>query len=334
MREARWWHVREDRVVCDLCPHGCRLPEGATGICGARQVRTGRLWALRHGLVTGLAADPIEKKPLYHFLPGTRTLSFGSLGCNLACAFCQNWHLSRGQDASVLQRVDPPQLVRLARAHRCASVAFTYNEPTLTAEFVLEAAPVCREAGLRTVAVTAGYISPGARADFFGALDGVNVDLKGFTEAFYRQHCGASLAPVLDTLAFLGSRRAPWLEVTTLLIPGLNDGADEIRALATWLVDHVGPWVPLHLTAFHPDHLLRNVPPTPPATLRWARGLALEAGLHHVYTGNVRDPEGSTTSCPACGETLIRREGMACVENRLGDGACPGCGETLAGVWV
>jgi pyruvate formate lyase activating enzyme len=279
-------------------------------------------------------ADPIEKKPLFHVLPGSRTLSFGSRGCNLGCTFCQNWQLSQGTGTVALRTMAAGDLADLARAQGCASVAFTYNEPIVTAEFVGDAARACRAAGLRTVAVTAGYLAPGAREDFFEGLDAVNVDLKGFTEAFYRTQCGASLGPVLDTLAWLGRRGRPWLEVTTLLIPGLNDGAAELRDLARWLADQVGPQVPLHLTAFHPAFRLLDRPPTPLTTLRRARELALAAGLQHVYTGNRVDPEGTTTFCPRCQETLIRREGLTCRENRLERGACPGCGADLPGVWA
>jgi pyruvate formate lyase activating enzyme len=296
-----------------------------------RANRDGALRTAARGVVSGLCVDPIEKKPLYHFLPGTEVLSFGTLGCNLGCRFCQNWSLSRGRDLSLLQPATPEAIVRQALGAMCSGVAFTYNEPIISAEFCIDVAQACREAGLRTVAVTAGYIGGPAREAFFGAMDAANVDLKGFSEAFYRDCCGAELGPVLETLEYLAGSARTWLEVTTLLIPGANDAPGELAALAEWLAGHLGPEVPLHFTAFHPDYQMTDRPPTPLATLQRARETARAAGIRHVYLGNVRGADGGTTRCPGCGRPLIVRDGFRVVRMELAAGACPVCRHRLAG---
>jgi pyruvate formate lyase activating enzyme len=276
--------------------------------------------------------DPIEKKPLNHFLPGSAVLSFGTAGCNLGCRFCQNWESSKARQTEVLSASAlPERIAEAALESGSASVAFTYNDPVIWAEYALDTAAACRERGVRTVAVTAGYITPEAREEFFAGMDAANVDLKAFTETFYRKLCLGERQPVLETLLHLRETEV-WVEVTTLLIPGHNDGPDEIEELTGWMLDNLGPEVPLHFTAFHPDFRMRDVPPTPRRTLRRARRQALEAGLKHVYTGNVSDPQGSSTYCAGCGALLLERDGYllgACGYDE--EGRCLSCGRALAG---
>ncbi len=331
---ARWWHLDENgRVVCELCPRSCTLAEGQAGYCGVRSNAGGSLRTAVTGSTSGLSVDPIEKKPLYHFLPGTKVLSFGSVGCNLGCTFCQNWGLSQTDDFSRLQASSPEDIVRMALAQRCSGVAFTYNEPIISAEYCLEVAQACHEAGLKTLAVTAGYISGGAREAFFQGMDATNVDLKGFSEAFYRDYCRARLRPVLETLEYLVQETHVWTEITTLLIPGGNDSEAELESLSTWVADRLGRDVPVHLSAFHPDFRLLDRPGTPFSTLQRAKAIARSKGLNYVYLGNARNPEGSTTFCPSCGETLITRDGYNLTSNRLRDGACGACGKVILGVF-
>lgn len=331
LHPARWWHREEAALRCELCPRACLLSEGKRGACGVRLVQDSRLWASAYGVSSGFCVDPVEKKPLWHWLPGKSVLSFGTAGCTLACEFCQNAALSQGSAAS-LGDTTIRDLVEAARRGACAGVAFTYNEPLVAAEWCIEAAQGCREAGLRTVAVSSGYAQPEARHAFFAAMDAANVDLKAFSEAFYRRYCHGHLAPVLELLQELAE--APiWLELTTLLIPGANDDEAELRALCAWIQDRIGPETPLHFSAFHPAHRMLELPPTPLPTLQRARRLALEAGLRHVYLGNVRDPEGGRTFCAGCGETLIVREGYRIAQNRLDRRCCPACGRLLAGVF-
>lgn len=330
--------VRADgRVECGLCPHRCALKDGQRGICFVRRARGGAIDLDTYGRVSGIAVDPMEKKPLYHFLPGTATLSVGTLGCNLACRFCQNWHISRPSDESALAdgEVAPADLAGAARRAGCPSVSFTYNEPIVSFEYTLDSADACRAAGLRSVAVTAGYIEPGPGAEFFGAMDAANVDLKSFDERFYRRLCGAHLQPALDTLGQIHDATRCWLEVTTLVIPGENDSDAELRRLSEWIAGRLGPDVPVHFSAFHPNHRMIEHPATAAASLRRARDIARRAGIRHAYTGNVVDDEGSTTFCHGCGAVLILRDGFAVRENRLRPGgACPACGVVCAGVWA
>jgi pyruvate formate lyase activating enzyme len=280
--------------------------------------------------------DPIEKKPLHHFLPGSSVLSFGTAGCNLSCRFCQNWQLSRSRDLSLLaDRASPEAIAERARRQGCRSVAFTYNEPATSLEFVSDVAEACHAQGIATVAVTAGYLEDAARRDFFTHLDAANVDLKAFSDDFYRRVVGGSLEPVLDTLRYLVHETKVWTEITTLLIPGLNDSDDEIRRLCTWIACDLGLEVPLHFSAFHPAHQMLDLPPTPRATLTRARELAREAGLKYVYTGNVRDLEGGTTRCPGCGGSVIQRDGYQLLDLHLqADGTCSHCGWPIAGVFT
>jgi pyruvate formate lyase activating enzyme len=325
----------DGRVRCEVCPRSCTLAAGERGGCRLRRREGDAIVCDTHGRGSGLAVDPIEKKPLYHVLPGTRILSFGTAGCNLACRFCQNWHLSHADGPQAADRPAAPAEIAAEAARRgCPAVAFTYNDPVVFLEYALDTAAACHARRIRTVAVTAGYVHGQARTDLFAAMDAANVDLKGFTERFYHRWCGGRLAPVLDTLRHIRHATTCFLEVTTLVIPGLNDGVDDLRALARWLVGEIGPDVPWHLSAFHPAGEVRDRPPTPPATLRRARDLALEAGLRFVYTGNIQDPAGGVTTCPGCDRTLIERDGFAVTRQEVTvAGTCPGCGIAIPGIW-
>lgn len=331
---ARWWHTLEDgRIQCDLCPRDCRLHEGQRGLCFVRKMEGGRMVLTTYGRSSGFCVDPIEKKPLNHFYPGTSVFSFGTAGCNLACKFCQNWDISKSREMDTLMdAASPAEIARTAARLNCKSVAYTYNDPVIFAEYAIDTAIECRKLGIQNVAVTAGYIHPQPAREFFAVMDAANVDLKGFTDAFYVKYCGGHLQPVLDTLVYLKHETSVWVEITTLLIPTLNDSDAEIRQLAEWVLKALGPDVPLHFTAFHPDWKLRDLPPTPPETLRRARRIAREVGLHYVYTGNVHDPEGGTTYCPGCGAALIERDWYEIPSYRLtAEGRCPQCGTGIAG---
>lgn len=331
---ARYWHpIDGGRIQCDLCPRDCRLHEGQRGACFVRQMVDGKMVLTTYGRSSGFCIDPIEKKPLNHFYPGSSVFSFGTAGCNLACKFCQNWDISKSRDMDrLMDAASPDDIARVAASHGCRSVAFTYNDPVIFAEYAMDTADACHAHDLATVAVTAGYISPAARRDFYAVMDAANVDLKGFTEDFYVRQTGAHLTPVLDTLLYLHHETQVWVEITTLLIPGLNDSDEEITALSNWIATELGPDVPLHFTAFHPDYKLDQTPPTPPATLSKARRIARDAGLHYVYTGNVHDPEGGTTYCPDCGQPVIERDWYAILAYRLdAQGTCTACGHRLAG---
>jgi pyruvate formate lyase activating enzyme len=331
---ARWWDTASDgRVHCFLCPRHCRLRAGQAGFCAVRANHGGRLVCLTYGAPAAVQVDPIEKKPLFHFLPGTEVLSLGTTGCDLACAFCQNWDLSRARhDEAVPRQLSPEDVVELALEHGCPSIAFTYNEPTIWAEYVLDVCARARERGLATVMVTNGYVTPEAFPDVYGPIAAANVDLKALSDDFYRRHTLARLAPVLDTLRRLRHETGAWVEITNLVIPTLNDDPDDLRRLADWVVGHLGPDVPVHFTAFHPDFRLRDLPPTPPSSLRTARRIAREAGLRFVYEGNVIG-DGAHTSCPGCGRLLIRRSWHEVLEDHLVDGRCPDCGQAVPGRW-
>lgn len=333
---TRYWHRLEDgRVQCDLCPRACKLAEGQQGLCFVRERRGDAVVLTTYGRSSGFCVDPIEKKPLFHFLPGTPVLSFGTAGCNLACNFCQNWDISKSREVATLSdQASPEAIAAAARETGSRSVAFTYNDPVIFLEYAVDVAAACREAGVRTVAVTAGSVSPEPRRELFAAVDAANVDLKGFTERFYRDVCKAELAPVLDTLRYLKHETGVWLEITTLLIPGENDAPAELDAMTAWIAEHLGPDVPLHFSAFHPDWRMRDKPPTPPATLAEARRIALANGLRYVYTGNVHDEAGGSTYCHACGERLIGRDWYRLTAwNLTAAGACKACGTRLPGVF-
>lgn len=331
---TRYWLRHADgRVECTLCPRHCLLRDGKRGVCYVRQALDGQIVLTSYGRSSGFCVDPIEKKPLNHFLPGTPVLSFGTAGCNLTCKFCQNWAISKSREQDTLcDAASPAQLVRLAQQLGCRSIAFTYNDPVIFMEYALDVAAACHAAGIATVAVTAGYIEPEPRAEFFAAMDAANVDLKGFSEDFYHQICGGHLAPVLDTLRYLHRQTEVWLEITTLLIPGLNDDPAELAAMCRWIHDELGDEVPLHFTAFHPDFHLQDIPATPLASLQQARAIAQQAGLKHVYLGNCSERAGGQTRCAGCGALLIEREGYRLSHWGLSQtGGCPHCGRPLAG---
>jgi pyruvate formate lyase activating enzyme len=331
---ARYWHPLDDgRIQCDLCPRYCRLHEGQRGACFVRKRERDAMVLTTWGRSSGFCIDPVEKKPLNHFYPGSSVLSFGTAGCNLACKFCQNWDISKSRDMDRLMDVATPEAIADTAARLgCGSIAFTYNDPVIFAEYAIDAAHAAHARGLHAVAVTAGYITERAREAFFAPMDAANVDLKGFDDAFYRHLCGAQLAPVLETIEWLVRETGVWVELTTLLIPGRNDSDREIAAMCEWIVGHCGAHVPLHFTAFHPDFKLVDAPPTPPATLARARQIARSSGLHHVYTGNVHDPEGGTTYCGGCGTALIVRDWYEIAHYGLDDaGRCRQCASSLAG---
>ncbi|HVY44558.1 MAG TPA: AmmeMemoRadiSam system radical SAM enzyme [Minicystis sp.] len=331
---GRWYHALDDgRLQCDLCPRDCTLKDGQRGLCFVRMNEGGRMVLTTYGRSSGFCIDPIEKKPLNHFLPGSSVLSFGTSGCNLSCKFCQNWDISKSREMDRLaDRASPEAIARAAVEAGAASVAFTYNDPVIFAEYAMDVADACREVGVFAVAVTAGYMHDAPRREFYAKMDAANVDLKAFTEDFYYKVTASHLAPVLDTLRHLVRETKVWTEITTLLIPGQNDGDDELERLTAFVAEELGPEVPLHFTAFHPDYKMTDLPATPPATLSRARRIAKQAGLRHVYTGNVHDVEGGTTSCAACGEPLVVRDWYRIERYRLtADGRCPACSAPLAG---
>lgn len=331
---GRYWHWHADgRMQCDLCPRDCKLHDGQRGACFVRQRQGEQMLLTTYGRSSGFCIDPIEKKPLNHFYPGSSVLSFGTAGCNLACKFCQNWDISKSRDMDrLMDQAAPDAIASAAQQSGCRSVAFTYNDPVIFAEYAMDVADACHARGVQTVAVTAGYMHEQARRDFYSKIDAANVDLKAFSEDFYFRLTGSHLQPVLDTLVYLRRETGVWLEITTLLIPGHNDSDHELTALCRWIGRELGLDVPLHFTAFHPDHKMPDVPATPRATLVRARRIALDQGLRHVYTGNVHNREGDTTLCAHCGTTLIERDWYRIDGYHLrADGHCPDCGHALAG---
>jgi pyruvate formate lyase activating enzyme len=331
---GRWWsRVDDGRIQCDLCPRECRLAEGQRGFCFVRAREGDRLILTTYGRSSGFCVDPIEKKPLAHFFPGSSVLSFGTAGCNLGCRFCQNWDISKAREFDRLTDQATPEAIA-AEAIRLGaeSVAFTYNDPTIFAEYAIDVARACRERGVKTVAVTAGYIKPEPRRELYAVMDAANVDLKGFTEDFYAKVTGSHLEPVKDTLVYLKHETTVWFELTTLVIPGYNDSDAEIAEETQWIAEALGPDVPLHFSAFHPDFKMLNVPPTPPATLRRARARAMKEGLRYVYVGNVHDIEGDATYCPSCGRAVIARDWYEILDYRLNaQGGCSFCGAAIPG---
>jgi pyruvate formate lyase activating enzyme len=332
---TRYWHRLPDgRTQCDVCPRFCKLRPGQRGLCFVRAADpAGEIVLTTWGRSSGFCVDPIEKKPLDHFLPGTSVLSFGTAGCNLACQFCQNWDISKSREWDRLNDAAGPEAIARAAAELgCRSVAFTYNDPTVFLEYAADVADACRERGIAAVAVTAGYITAEPRAELYRHIDAANVDLKAFSEEFYRKVCGGHLEPVKETLVWLRRESGVWFEVTTLLIPDLNDSDAEIASQCAWFADALGPDVPLHFTAFHPDWKMLDVPPTPPATLTRARRIALEYGLRYVYTGNVHDEAGGSTYCPSCGEVVIGRDWYEITAWNLdASGRCGACGHAIPG---
>jgi pyruvate formate lyase activating enzyme len=333
---TKYWHrTEEGRIQCDVCPRACRLKDGQQGLCFVRACEGGAIVLTTYGRSSGFCVDPIEKKPLNHFLPGTPIFSFGTAGCNLSCKFCQNWDMSKSREMDTLaDAATPEDIARAAQRLGCRSVAYTYNDPVIFLEYAVDTAKACRAVGIKSVAVTAGYISPGAREEFFAHMDAANVDLKAFTDDFYHRLCGGHLQPVLDTLNYLRRETSVWLELTTLLIPGENDSDEEIDRMTKWVVSELGPDVPMHFTAFHPDWKMLDRPPTPPQTLGRARAIARRNGVHHAYTGNVHDSEGGSTYCPGCGSRVIQRDWYELGEWGLdAKGCCARCHTRIAGVF-
>jgi pyruvate formate lyase activating enzyme len=333
---TRYWHQLEDgRLQCDACPRSCKLREGQRGVCFVRGRIDDQVVLTSYGRSSGYCIDPIEKKPLNHFLPGTSVLSFGTAGCNLACRFCQNWDISKSKQVDRMADAAPPESIAdAARQLGCASVAFTYNDPVVFVEYAVDTATACREQGVRSVAVSAGYATEPVRRELYSAVDAANIDLKGFTDEFYRHVAMGELAPVLDTLRFIRHETDTWLEITTLLIPGLNDSDTELHEMTAWIASELGPDVPLHFSAFHPDYKMLDVPATPPETLTRARRIGIDEGLRYVYTGNVHDREGDTTLCPSCGAGVVERDWFELKGWKLtGDGHCQHCGAQVAGVF-
>ena len=331
---TRYWHRLEDgRVQCDVCPRYCKLHEGQRGFCFVRACQEGEVVLTTYGRSSGFCVDPIEKKPLNHFFPGTPVLSFGTAGCNLGCKFCQNWDISKSREIDTLaDAATPERIARAARQLGCQSVAFTYNDPVIFMEYAIDVAKACHAVGVKAVAVTAGEMCEEPRAEFYAHMDAANVDLKGFTEEFYHEVCAAHLQPVLDLLVYLKHHTQVWFEITTLLIPGANDSEAEIDAETKWIVENLGPDVPLHFTAFHPDFRMLDKPATPPSTLKRAREIARANGIHYAYTGNVHDREGGSTWCPACGQLVIARDWYVLGDwNLTDDGRCNKCNTQIAG---
>jgi len=329
-----WSRLDDGRLLCELCPRACKLNQGQRGLCFVRAREDDGIVLTSYARSSGFAVDPIEKKPLNHFLPGTPVLSFGTAGCNLTCKFCQNWDISKSRQMDTLaEAAGPEDIVKAAERLGCRSVAFTYNDPVIFLEYARDVAVACKAADIRTVAVTAGYINPEPRAEFFSFIDAANIDLKAFDDGFYRRIASGRLAPVLDTLRYLRNETDVWFEITNLVIPGHNDSEDELRRMSAWIVEELGPDVPLHFSAFHPNYKMLNVPPTSRATLQRARQIAMQEGVHHVYTGNVHDREGDTTCCAGCGTVLITRDWYEILEWNLRDGCCATCGTRCAGVF-
>ncbi|QYZ67570.1 MAG: pyruvate formate lyase-activating protein [Gammaproteobacteria bacterium (ex Lamellibrachia satsuma)] len=332
---TKYWHALEDgRVQCDLCPRFCHIKKGRQGFCFVRENRGGEVVLTTYGRSSGFCVDPIEKKPLNHYLPGTPVLSFGTAGCNLACKFCQNWDISKSRETHTLaDEASPETIARVALDLGCRSVAYTYNDPVIFHEYAIDVAQACHEVGVQSVAVTAGYVCPEPREAFYHHMDAANIDLKAFTESFYHKLTGSHLQPVLETLQYLKHETSVWFELTTLLIPGENDSESELEEMTQWVVDKLGPDVPMHFSAFHPSWKMMDTPSTPLATLTLARGIAMKNGVRYAYVGNVHDPKGDSTWCHQCGELLIGRDWYQLSDwNLTPEGKCKACGAVCAGV--
>ncbi len=333
---TQYWHLLDNgKIQCDLCPRACHLSEGQRGLCFVRARIEDQVVLTTYGRSSGFCIDPIEKKPLHHFYPGSSVLSFGTAGCNLACKFCQNWDISKSREMdSLMDSASPEQIAGRAKEMGCRSVAYTYNDPVIFHEYAIDVAAACKEQGVKSVAVTAGYICEQPRKEFFSVMDAANVDLKAFTDDFYYRFTGAHIAPVLDTLVYLKHETDVWIELTTLLIPGLNDSDQELGKMCEWICKELGTDVPIHFTAFHPDYKLRDRPVTPSSTLSRARKIAIDNGLQYAYTGNVHDAEGASTYCRQCNALLIERDWYQLGQSGLNDnGECLQCGEKLPGLF-
>ena len=334
-QKAKWW-IKESngRIKCTLCPRYCILAEGKKGFCFVRENIEGTLYSLGYGRPTGFAIDPIEKKPLNHFYPGSKILSFGTAGCNLGCKFCQNWTTSKSKlDEVNSVSANPEEVVALAKQHNLNSIAFTYNDPTIIGEYVMDISQLAKQENIKSVMVTAGYIDKDARKEVYKYIDAANIDLKGFTETFYKTLTSSSLTPILDTIKWLKNETDVWIELTTLLIPNENDSIDEIKRMSEWVLNNLGDEVPHHFTAFHPTFKMQNHNPTTLASVNRARDIAMNAGIKYVYTGNVHNPMGENTYCPNCQTKLIDRDWHNVTKNRIINGQCPNCYTKIAGVY-
>jgi pyruvate formate lyase activating enzyme len=327
--------LKDNKLQCLICPRNCKLAQGQQGFCGIRQNIKGNIDLTSYGYTTGLALDPIEKKPLYHFLPGSKVLSFGTLGCNMGCMFCQNWHMSKSKENPKSgQKASPEEIALLAKQEKCKSVAFTYNDPIIFFEYAIDTAIECHKLGLKTVAVTAGYINPKPREEFFKHMDAANIDLKAFNKEFYKKLCLANIEPVLDTIKYVKNETDCHLELTTLLIEGHNSSPKEIAEECDWIAKNIGVDTPIHFSAFFPAYKLQNVPPTNPKTLFMAYEIAKKAGLRYAYTGNIIDETGSTTHCHGCKKALIKRSSYVLSEYNLKTGGiCKFCGTKCSGIF-
>ena len=335
MKLAQWWEPEGNKILCTLCPRYCKIGDGQPGFCFIRQNHGGKLYTTGYGRPTGFAIDPIEKKPLNHFLPGTSVLSFGTAGCNLGCKFCQNWSISKAKlDELNSLKANPEEVVKLAKHYKAPSIAYTYNDPTIFGEYVIDISKIAREEGIKSVMVTAGYIDKEARKDVYKFIDAANVDLKGFTDRFYWKNTFSHLDDVLDTLIWLKNETDVWFEITTLLIPYENDSDEEIKNECDWILNNLGDSVPLHFTAFHPDFKMMNKERTPEATLTRARNIALESGIKFCYVGNVFNRDGQTTYCPNCNKALIRRNWHSVLTNKLSGNKCNHCGYEIPGYFI
>ncbi|MBU1095648.1 MAG: AmmeMemoRadiSam system radical SAM enzyme [Ignavibacteriae bacterium HGW-Ignavibacteriae-2] len=335
LKQAKWWEPADNgKILCTLCPRYCTIGEGQNGFCYIRKNIDNKLYSIGYGRPTGFAIDPIEKKPLSHFLPGSEILSFGTAGCNLGCKFCQNWSISKAKiENTNSSYVSADEVVTLARRYNLQSIAYTYNDPTIFGEYVIDISERARRAGIKSVMVTAGYIDKRARKDVYKYIDAANVDLKAFSEAFYNKITFSHLNDILDTLYWIKHETDIWLEITTLLIPGENDSPDEIKKMCAWIVENLGVDVPLHFTAFHPDFKMLNKLRTPSSTLLSAYDIAKLEGINYVYVGNVHNVDGQTTYCPGCNKSLIKRDWHSVLENKLVDGKCYSCSYKIAGVF-
>lgn len=331
LKEALFWKEIENNVRCELCPHFCFLKEGETGKCKVRKNVSGKLVSLVYGKPCSLAIDPIEKKPLYHFLPGDKTLSIATAGCNLKCGFCQNWEIS--QCANVRSfNIKPEEVLKEALKNRTRIISYTYTEPTIFYEYMLDISKLAKKRKLRNVTVTNGFINPEPLKELCKYLDASNIDLKSFSDDFYERVCQGRLEPILNAIKIM-KQQGVWIELTNLIIPGLNDSQEEITKLVKWIKSNLGSEIPVHFTAFYPQYKIVNIQRTSSETLKKARNIALALGLHYVYTGNIDDKEGNTTYCPKCNKALIVRKSFSVIENKIKNGKCFNCQEKIAGVW-
>jgi len=331
MKEAMFYEKKGQGLQCHICPHNCVIAEGKRGFCGVRENRDGKLYLLVYGKPVSVCIDPVEKKPLFHFLPGSKVYSIGTVGCNLRCQHCQNWQISQERDI-IGEDLSPEKVVENALDEGCSGIAYTYNEPTIFYEYVYDTARLARKKGLKNIMVTNGYINQEPLKKLYKYIDAANVDLKGFTERFYKDIPSSSLAPVLETLKTIKGMENCWLEITTLIIPTLNDDIKTIKEMCIWTKENLGDKTPLHFSRFFPFYKLEHLPPTPPETLIKARDIALKTGLKFVYVGNILLEESENTCCQKCKRLLIERKGFSITKNKVKDGRCS-CGEIIPGIW-